>query len=473
MKFLPRKIQHLYWRAEFGILPKNIQTLNSTKNIKSAVEQVFQRAKPIHKFSTHFDVPSFSKMKDMDKQEKKQLRRAARQDVRELNVEWIEQMANPKKGTLREKMAFFWHGHFACELKNPLFAVQQINTIKKHALGNFKDLVLAITKDAAMILYLNNQQNRKKNPNENFARELLELFTIGRGNYTENDIKEAARAFTGWFTNRLTGEFNFREQAHDEGQKTFMGKTENFDGNDIVDIILSKKETARFITTKIYRFFVNEVESNDKHVEELTTIFFDSDYDIEKMMKHLFLQDWFYDEKNIGSKIKSPVEFLVGIMRTLDLKFEDKNGILFTQKALGQILFRPPNVAGWQGGKTWIDNATLMVRLNYASYIFNQAEIEINIKDEPETRSIKIGRKINVSANLNPLINLFQKTDIKDLGTELSDFLIQIPSDAKKDLDNLLQKTDFEKIANITTNKNEKIKVWIVLILSLPEFQMC
>lgn len=473
MKSTPQKIQHLYWRAEFGIFPKDIETLYATKNIKSAVEQIFERTKPIHKFSNDFEMPSVSEMKNMDGQEKKQLRKAARQDVRELNVEWVEQMANPKKGTLREKMAFFWHGHFACELKNPVFAVQHINTIKQHALGNFKELVLAIAKDAAMILYLNNQQNRKQSPNENFARELLELFTIGRGNYTENDIKEGARAFTGWFTNRLTGEFEFRQRAHDEGQKTFMGKTGNFDGNDIVNIILSKKETARFIATKIYHFFVNETEPNDKQIEELATIFFDSDYDIEKMMKHLFSQEWFYEEKNIGSKIKSPVEFLVGLIRTLNLDFKNEDGILFTQKVLGQILFRPPNVAGWQGGKTWIDNATLLVRLNYAGYIFNQAEVEIDIKDEPETRKIKVGRKIDVSANLNPLIKLFQKTDSKNLAKELSDFLIQIPTTSKNELDKTLQKTAFEKYANAATNQNEKIKAWTVSILSLPEYQMC
>lgn len=370
-------------------------------------------------------------------------------------------------------MAFFWHGHFACELKNPVFAVQQINTIKTHALGNFKDLVLAIAKDAAMILYLNNQQNKKQSPNENFARELMELFTIGRGNYTENDVKEGARAFTGWFTNRLTGEFEFKQRAHDEGQKTFMGKTGNFDGTDIVDIILSKKETAHFIATKIYRFFVNETQPNSKNIEELATVFFDSKYDIEKMMKYLFSQDWFYEEKNIGSKIKSPVEFLVGMMRTLNLDFKNEDGILFTQKVLGQILFRPPNVAGWQGGKAWIDNATLLVRLNYAGYIFNQAEVEIDIKDEPETRKIQVGKKIDVSANLNPLIKSFQKTDSKDLAKELSDFLIQIPSDSKKELDNMLQKTAFEKYANAATNQDEKIKAWTVSILSLPEYQMC
>ncbi len=386
-------------------------------------------------------------------------------------------MADPKKGTLREKMAFFWHGHFACELKNPLFAVQQINTIKKHALGSFKDLVLAIAKDAAMILYLNNQQNRKQSPNENFARELMELFTIGRGNYTENDVKEGARAFTGWFTNRLTGEFDFRERAHDEGKKTFMGQTGNFDGKDIIDIILSKKETARLISAKIYRFFVNETnaesENAKKNIEELATVFFDSNYDIEKMMKHLFSQEWFYEEENIGSKIKSPVEFLVGMMRTLRLDFKNEDGILFTQKVLGQILFQPPNVAGWQGGKAWIDNATLMVRLNYASYIFNQAEIEIDTKDEPETRKIRVGRKIEVSANLNPLIHSFQKTNSSDLSKELSDFLIQIPLDSKKKLDQMLQKTAFEKYANAASNQNEKIKAWTVSILSLPEYQMC
>ena len=184
----------------------------------------------------------------------------------------------------------------------------------------------------------------------------MELFTLGRGNYTENDIKEAARAFTGW-SSEFKGEFVFRRFQHDYGEKTVLGKTGNFDGDDVLDIFLSQKQTAKFITQKIYKFFVNDNVDEEK-VNWLADRFYQSNYDISKLMEDIFTSDWFYDEKNIGSKIKSPIELMAGIQRMLPMKLENEEALTFLQRALGQILFYPPNVAGWPGGKTWIDSST-------------------------------------------------------------------------------------------------------------------
>ena len=164
---------------------------------------------------------------------------------------------------LREKMSLFWHGHFACRVMNIYFQQQLLDIIRENALGNFGDLLHEVSKSPAMLSFLNNQQNKKQHPNENFAREVMELFTMGRGNYTEEDVKEGARAFTGWGFN-LQGEFVYRPFQHDNGKKTFLGKTGNFDGDDIIDILLEQKQTAKFISQKIYKYFVNDTPDIEK-----------------------------------------------------------------------------------------------------------------------------------------------------------------------------------------------------------------
>ena len=191
-----------------------------------------------------------------------------------------------------------------------------------------------------MLNFLNNQQNRKDHPNENFAREVMELFTLGRGNYTEHDIKEAARAFTGWGAN-LKGEFIFRRFQHDFGSKTVLGKTGNFDGDEVLDILLQQKQTAKFITQKIYKFFVNEQPDAEK-IEWLAERFYKNDYDIAKLLEDIFTSDWFYDEKNIGAKIKSPVELLAGIQRMLPMKLENEEALMLLQRVLGKYYFIRP-----------------------------------------------------------------------------------------------------------------------------------
>src|SRR6185436_3434996 len=211
------------------------------------------------------------------------------------------------------------------------------DVIRKNALGSFRDLLHEVSRSAAMLNFLNANQNKKDHPNENFAREVMELFTMGRGNYSENDIKEAARAFTGWGFN-LHGEFVNRPFQHDNSSKTFLGKTGNFNGDDIINILLEQKQTAKFITNKIYRYFVNEKTDNHK-VETLATGFYQSGYDIQKLLEDIYTSDWFYDEKNIGNKIKSPIELLVGIRRLLPMEFENEEVQLLFQRALGQILF--------------------------------------------------------------------------------------------------------------------------------------
>ena len=329
------KIKHLYNRAAFGLTLNDWQTKTDLK--KSIVDLLKTPIKYTYLYTiTKEEVDAAKeKIKNLSKEDKKDLKQLLKENVRELNNLWLNEMIHSST-QLNEKMALFWHGHFACRSTNPYFDQQYLDIIRKHALGNFATMLNEISKTPAMLQYLNNQQNKKDHPNENFAREVMELFTLGRGNYTEHDVKEAARAFTGFAFDK-TGEFKFRKQQHDFDAKTFQGKTGDFSGEDILQIILAKKECAYFITKKIYKFFVNDIIDEEK-IKELADNFYSSNYDIKSLMTTIFSSDWFYDDKNIGAKIKSPIELLAGMFRVIPTTFKDNESTLFIQRTLGLIV---------------------------------------------------------------------------------------------------------------------------------------
>ena len=457
-----KKIQHLYWRAGFGLDVSEIET-KAKISIKSAVNELFTKAKTPTLLNAKLENIDWDEFNQLDKTDKKELRKRGVKSMMKLNSIWIKQMAT-SDNPLLEKMTLFWNGHFACTIQlKPYLAENQNNTIRQYALGNFRDLVIAISKDVAMIRFLNNQQNRKDSPNENYARELMELFTIGRGNYTENDVKEAARAFTGWHST-AKDEFRFNKNQHDFGEKTFMGKTGNFDGEDIIDIILKNKQTARFITTKVYKYFVNH-KINAEHIEALATVFYDANYNIETLMRTVFESDWFYAPENIGTKIKSPVELLVGIMKSLNVDFVDEQSVTFIQRVLGQHLFHPPNVAGWAGGKSWIDNATLMVRLNLVNYLFQTAAVDITEKPEFEAlRNNSATKKIEATIKTKELVKWLKEKDEKIIFEEIKIWLIQANIS--------IQKEDFDDFTFSDSKKNY-IESIVMRFMTLPEYQLC
>ena len=345
------------------------------------------------------ELPTRAEVKEMTKEEKRDLRKQAQGKIQNLNTSWIKQMV-ASQTPLLEKTTLFWHGHFACRIENP-YTVQELNNIEcKFAFAPFKDLLLAVSKSAAMLQFLNNQQNHKLHPNENFARELMELFTIGRDNYTEQDIKESARAFTGWGFKADTYEFVFREKDHDDGTKTFMGQTGNFDGGDIIDVILKQKQTAVYLCRKFYKFYVNELV-DEKRVAELADYYYNNNYDTGKLLKKLFTVDWFYDDANVGANIKSPIEFIVGFSKSFGIVPPD-GALLKLQRALGQVLFYPPNVAGWAGGRNWIDSSTLLLRLKTPSLILNGGKIDIEEKDDMPEESFNLPENIQVKPDEKP-----------------------------------------------------------------------
>lgn len=455
------KIQHLFQRAGFGLSPAEWQEKKDW-SVQQAVDYLFAEARqsPV-RITTAQMLPAPSRT--MDKTAREERKKMERQLVGQQNIAWIKRMASPKESALLERMSLFWHGHFACQNRLSKLAQAQLNAIREHALGNFRDLLLAMARDVSMIRFLNNQQNRKQKPNENFARELMELFTLGRGHYTEQDIKEAARAFTGWSSN-LEGNFVFRQRQHDFGPKTFFGKTGNFNGEDIIDLILEKEECARFITRKIYRYFVNEKVDEDL-VDQLSQTFYQSGYNITTLLRAIFESDWFYQSQNRGTKIKSPVDLIAGMMRSLEVNFEQVKALFFIQKALGQTLFSPPNVAGWPGDKAWIDNSTLMLRLNLATYLFTSADVNLRAKAELEAKDRGAAtRKLKATVNLQPLFDLTRGLSEDATFQRLAAYFVPHHTGLDKQL--------FDRY--IPARTREEYVRWVTMrLMSLPEYQMC
>ncbi len=292
--------------------------------------------------------------------------RADRLEVWRAQQWWAKRMLTTNR-PLEEKLSLFWHGHFATsddKLRDYRKSLKQLALFRTAGNGNFRDLLIGVAKDPAMLVYLDAGENIKGSPNENFSREILELFTMGVGNYTEKDIREAARAFTGWTNDSLT--FVMKPELHDEGEKTFLGQTGNFDGIDIINIVLEQDVTARFIAAKLYRYFVH-TDPSAQLVTRLGKQFKEENYDIASLLSTIFLSRDFYSPQAYGTQIKSPVHLVVSTYRKLGLT--DIPGIPDFNTAtrnLGQELLHPPNVAGWEGGRSWVTPALLVERGNFA-----------------------------------------------------------------------------------------------------------
>ena len=407
-------------------------------------------------------------MQKLSQDQRKMLRKQSVDDLKNLNLTWLDQMIN-SEAQLREKMSLFWHGHFACRVINIFFQQQLLNIVRENALGNFGDLLREISKSPAMLSFLNNQQNKKQHPNENFAREVMELFTMGRGNYTESDVKEAARAFTGWGFN-LKGEFVERPFLHDTGNKTFLGKTGNFNGDDVIDILLEQKQTAKFIAQKLFKHFVNDTPDIAK-IELLANNFYQSGYDIKKLLTEIYTSDWFYDDKNIGTRIKSPVELLAGIRRLIPMELARPEMQLLFERALGQILFYPPNVAGWPGGKNWIDSSALMLRMRIPQILTDADDFVVRPKDDDDTMMGMEGVDIRSSAkqvtatiDWDAVTKVFDKIPKENLLQKISDVVLQTRSKIKPDL--LDRYVDRQA-------RDVYIKTTLVKLMSTPEYQLC
>lgn len=481
-----RKNQHLLWRAGFGPAASQLEQLSSLTpgQLYKALQKASAK-KPGYIDAADDYLKGLVKgiqeagMRQMlERDERRNFQQRNREAIKSLNLLWLDEMVH-SNAQLNEKMAFFWHGHFAARNLNVFYQQQMLDVIRQHALGSFRDLLHGVSKSAAMLNFLNAQQNRKDRPNENFAREVMELFTLGRGHYTENDVKEAARAFTGWAAN-LQGDFVFRRFQHDSGSKTVLGKSGSFAGDDVLDILLEQKQTARFITQKIYRFFVNDNVDAAK-ADWLADRFYKSNYHIGGLMEDIFTADWFYDEKNIGAKIKSPIELLAGLRRMLPMDIENEEAQLLVQRLLGQVLFYPPNVAGWPGGRSWIDSSTLMFRMRLPQLISDNDEFNVRPKTDDDQMMgrmdegvkavvnskkamAKMAKPIRAAVDWNNYLKAFEATPREQLVQGMSSVLLQVKSAFGPDL--------VQRYAD-NSSREAFVKSATLQIMSTPEYQMC
>ena len=302
---------------------------------------------------------------------------AAREDGGEKLRDWWLYCMLQGQHPLREKLTLFWHNHFAtsiAKVRGTEAMFRQNVLLREHALGKFGPLLQAVSRDPAMLLWLDSNSNVKGKPNENYAREVMELFSLGVGNYREADIREAARAFTGWHTDGKS--FRFKPELHDDGEKSLFGKTGPWDGGDVVRIILEQPAAATFLVGKLYSYFVSESPVPEGLLEPLAASFRTSEYDIAALLKTMLSSKWFFSENAFRKRIKSPVEFVLGAARAVYREYDESHAdyrplphamLVPRISAMAQTLFAPPNVKGWPGGRTWLTTATMLERNNFAS----------------------------------------------------------------------------------------------------------
>jgi uncharacterized protein (DUF1800 family) len=294
-------------------------------------------------------------------------RRTQQQHITNLTDWWLQRMLTATD-PLEEKLTLFWHGHFATsavKVRDGYLMWRQNQTFRDYARGNFGTLAKAVSRDPAMLVWLDLQQSRPQHANENFARELMELFTLGEGNYTEKDVTESARAFTGYRIDPQNQSFRFAAREHDNTPKQFLGRTGNFDGDGIIDIILEQPACARYIAHKLWTFFASENPS-PALVDALASSLRSNRYEIRPVLRQMFASAEFYSPEAVHSQIKSPVQWMIQTARVLGGEMPPPIQAIGALRSMGQMPFVPPSVKGWDGGKAWISTSTLLFRYNFA-----------------------------------------------------------------------------------------------------------
>lgn len=359
---------------------------------------------------------------------------------------------------LQEKIALFWHGHLTSSINkigDGLLMLDQVQYYRRYGLGSFEKMIRDISRDPAMLMYLDSVENSNENPNENYARELMELFTLGIGNYTEHDIRESARAFTGWRMQYSDDpgpshpQVVFDNELHDFSDKTFMGETGNFDGDAIISIILKKRQVGYHIARKLWEFFVYP-EPGDEVVKPLGDLFFDSGYNIRRLVEAILLHPEFLSPRAYRALVKSPVEVVVGTLRTLGASRMYGDPLF----QMGQSLFAPPNVKGWPGGRRWINSATFLARVNYFG--------ELLSPDESEPQRL-------------PVLNGFRNQPPINGFTVLAELLLDGQATGLTEIKGFLEApytADSGDTVGLSLEADARLRGAVHLLTSTPEYQL-
>ena len=346
------RVSHLLWRAGFGASPAELARFREM-GLQATIDHLVD-------FDDIDDSALEERLAPQEPELEKNLNRLQR---------WSLQRMAYTARPLQEKMTLFWHGiltsSFRISGKGPYMVIQD-RLFREQAMGRYAELLKAVSRDPAMMTYLDSRSNKKAAPNENYSRELMELFTLGIGHYTEDDVRESARAFTGWRLSRKRG-FYINENQHDNGRKTFLGHTGRFDGDDIVDIIMEQPAAARYICTRLWAFFAYP-DPEPEVIERLADVFRANGSEIRPVVRAIFESDEFYGTRARAALVKSPVKLTVGAVRALGIETDFKP-LDKPIEQMGQALFEPPNVAGWPGGAAWINSSSLLQRINMASML--------------------------------------------------------------------------------------------------------
>jgi uncharacterized protein (DUF1800 family) len=393
--FDARSAEHLWNRAGFGAPPSAIERAVALGREAFVAELL---AAPAEVEAPFYPDPRRSgdlggdreRMRELSADERKEEQRRQREEeqavLRDYLAWWVERMVRGED-PLVERMTLFWHGYFTSsmtDVKNAHEMIAQNELFRRHALGSFRELLHAVARDAAMLEYLDNDANRRGKPNENFARELLELFTLGEGNYTETDVKETARAFTGW--RDQDGRFHVEPRAHDDGEKTVLGRTGRLDGDDVLEILLEEEACARHLASRLVLHFEG-VAPTDARLERFARVLREHDYELRPFLEALFLDPEFEREEVVGTRISAPLDFLVASARRLEIEPPPRL-LVFGAGALGQKLFFPPSVRGWEGGRAWITTASLMLRGNLAGFLVGEVSLDDFLEEDASAEEL-------------------------------------------------------------------------------------
>jgi uncharacterized protein (DUF1800 family) len=350
------KISHLYRRVGFGASPAEL-TAATERGLDATLEMLLNPERV--EDDVDLKLAQVNPPLDLSKE-------------RDLQVLWLFRMLHTRR-PLIEKMTLFWHNHFATanyKVNDAGLMLQQNNLFRSNALGNFRRLVLDVSRDPAMLIWLDGNLNKKGNPNENFARELMELFTTGIGHYSERDVDEVARTFTGWqfLRDRTTGATTFyrNDSEHDSGTKTVLGRTGNLDGTDVIDMLVPHPATAARIASELFKYFVHD-NPTQAQIDGLAKIYLDSKYEIKPVVRAILTSPAFFSEEAYLARVKSPVEFVIGSLKQLAPSATNLGHLPEEMARMGQELFNPPTVFGWDGGLEWVNSTTMLARMNYAN----------------------------------------------------------------------------------------------------------
>jgi uncharacterized protein (DUF1800 family) len=472
---------HLLNRAGFGGTPAEIEKLVALGPEKAVAQLVDYETIPDATPDPAWARPDPERAEKMraarnaSEEERRKLQReqqqAQRQRLVELKHWWLERMATGPR-PFQEKMVLFWHGHFATSMEKVREAYlmwRQNDLFRRLGTGNWLELLVEVAKDPAMLIWLDQAQSRKEHPNENFAREVMELFALGEGHYTEKDITEAARALTGWSYDRPNERFIERPFFHDRGEKVILGQRGNFNGEDFLKMIVEQPQAGRFITAKLWKFFAAEDPSNEL-VDALAANFHSAGDNFKPVLRTMFLSEEFYAPEIIRNQVKSPVQWLVGSVRVLERELPPPMICFSLTRNLGQDLFAPPNVKGWDGGLSWITTSNLLARYNQAATLvqgdmsavgasFPNAQVGMQV--ERRLRSMRAG-----TINVEKLFTEKERMSKDALVPALEKRLLQASLKPKQ------EKVLRDFLDSKSELNDEAIRNAVRLVMSTPEYQL-